>query len=272
MPDFITTLNARTVLHGVSESVPSYSKLPAKGNYASRCMQEDVLGHVFYDPQERAWKPFAIIPFEFNALNRDPQGFNNSAIGWHDLGVVIPAGTIVMDAVVDVVEAFAGGGASVLFKFESAAGAAGDVMASTAVGSLTLGLKAVVSDGTAGNMKKATANRMLKAQVTGGTLTAGVAFGFLRCVNSWLARSIESSSSSSSSSSSRSSASSASSASSNSSSSRSSVSISTSSSCSSKSSVTSSSCSSSKSSATSSSSSSSNSSSSRQTSSSSSSS
>jgi hypothetical protein len=202
MPDTIILTPGRTVLHGVDNSVRNFASLPVAANYAAKVMTEDLLGQYFWDGQSRLWKPWYVIPFEFAGIGR--------AIGDYSTGIIVPAGTIIMDAVFDVLETFTGAaGATLAFTLESA----GDIKGATGFATWAAGLLAAVPAGAVANMIKTTVPRTITANVATNNLTAGHVVGFLRCVNSWLVSAVESSSSSSSSSSSKSSTSSSSSSS-----------------------------------------------------------
>lgn len=104
---------------------------------------------------------------------------NGGAIGTIDLACEIPEGAIILDGVLDVQTAFtSGGSATVAIQTEAAA----DILAATAVASLTAGLADIVPDGTAANMVKTTAIRTVALVVATAALTAGKAVVHLRYV------------------------------------------------------------------------------------------
>lgn len=85
-------------------------------------------------------------------------------------GDALPAGAVVTSGVVDVqTSVTSGGSATVALAIEGAA----DVLVSTAIASLGVGLVDVVPDGAATNMLKTTTTRNLVASVAVADLTAG---------------------------------------------------------------------------------------------------
>lgn len=94
---------------------------------------------------------------------------HGGVVGDNALPFVLPAGAIVYAGMIDVITApTSGGSATVALKLEGA----GDILAATAIGSLT-GLVDVVPDGTAGNAVKTTVERQLQLTVATAALTAG---------------------------------------------------------------------------------------------------
>jgi len=198
----------KTVLHGVSQSVPENADLPAAANMAAECLTEDLLGKWIYDIEQEEWLPMEYIPFRWDFAT--DEGF----IGYHPLAAV-PENTIVFDGFYSVLDRLISDGSpTIQIQLE----AANDILADAAVGPAKAtgapGLHNIVPDGTAANAIKTTADRWIKLRVLTAALTGGVLVGFLRCFRGFAAETLSSSSPSSSSSSSASSASSASSSSS----------------------------------------------------------
>lgn len=198
-----------TVLHGVSQSVPTAADLPTKGNMASELLTEDLLGKWVYDLHEQEWKPMEYIPFKWSFED------NGGDPGWYDLGVTIPKNTIIWDGLFHVIDAVLPTNAQFLIKAESDVGETGDIQDTVAASSGgTAGLHDITPDGTAANAILMTSDKNIKFQITeAATITAGTIVGFLRCFRSFEAADWESSSSSSSSASSTSSVSTSSSSS-----------------------------------------------------------
>jgi len=214
----------RTVLHGVDQSAPTFAKLPEAANMAAQCFQEDNLSKWIYDGVGKEWLPVEYIAARWNFTN------DGGNVGFIDLNVQVPAGTIVLDGLYQVLDALVGAGASILLKLEAAAGAVGDIIDTEAIGTAgTLGLHDIDADGTVANAIVVTSDKYIKMEVTGAALTRGELVVFLRCLRGFLPTDVSSSSSSSESSSSQSSSSSSSQSSSSSSSQSSSSSSSTSS-------------------------------------------
>ena len=215
-----TPASARTDLHGMPTSVPNYSKLPSRKNYATKIVTENVFGDWMADIENDKWMPRFQIPFLYDF------DLHGGAVTDIDLGITVPKGTIIRGGIIHVVRApTSAGSATVAFKLQSA----GDIMAATAKASLTAGLlKDTVPVNTAATAILLTADRTLYATIGTAALTDGKIRGFLDCSNS-LIETTEASSSSSSCSNSSSSSSSSSNSSSPSSSSMSSNSSSSSS-------------------------------------------
>jgi hypothetical protein len=167
-------MTARTVLHGVDTSAPNFAKLPAVGNQGSECYTDDLRARLVYDDAAGKWLPQEYIPFVYDFA------VHGGAVGAIDLGISVPAGTIILDGIYDVVDALASGGAATIaLKVEGT----GDVLAAAAIGTAgTEGLHDVVPDGTAAKAIKATEDRKVTLTVAVAALTAGKLYGFLRCV------------------------------------------------------------------------------------------
>jgi len=202
----------KTVLHGIAQSVDVATELPDKGNMASECFDEELLGKHVYDLEQKTWLPMEYVPFRWSFS--EDGGF----IGFHSL-VEIPANTIIFDGLFDVLDPLTSGGAAkITLKLEAAAGDAGDILVETLISSAgTLGLHDIVPVGTIATSIKTTADRWVKLRVTDAAVTGGVLVGFLRCFRGFASEEVSSSSSSGSSSSSSSSQSSSQSSSSSSS-------------------------------------------------------
>ena len=183
-----------TVLHGVDQSGSS-AKRPVKGHDGHLFYETDTQALRVWDDTQLEWLPVDYIAFVYDAAV-DPK-----AIGTHPLaGAIVPAGTIILDGVVDVITAVNFTGAGTL-AIEVAA--ANDIVAATT--SWAAGRKAIVPDGTAANSIKATVDRQVRVVIATGAVTAGKIMGFLRTVRSLITVTEEESSSSSSTSSSNSS-------------------------------------------------------------------
>lgn len=172
-------MTARTVLNGIDTSASSHAKLPDRGNQGSEVYVDDLRAKRVYDHQARKWLPEEYVPFEYDFAT------HGGAIGNIDLGVEVPAGTILLDGIVDIVGAVTSdGAATIALKVEGA----GDVLAAATLDTNgTAGLHAVVPDGTASKAIKATAARKVTLTVAVAALTAGRLYGFLRCLRGFTA-------------------------------------------------------------------------------------
>jgi len=96
---------------------------------------------------------------------------DGGAVGDIELGTkILPDNAVIVGGFIDVVTApTSGGSATIALKVEST----GDILAATAISSLTEGLHDVVPDYTASNMVKTTAARALTMTVGTAALTAG---------------------------------------------------------------------------------------------------
>ncbi len=188
---------ARTVLHGIDQSVPTLDGLPGKGNYASKVMIEDTKTEWIYDFGRTRWIPLNILACHYKFAD------HGGNIGFIDISPVVPEGTIIVDGVLDVIQALTSeGAAEITLKAEAAAGATGDILAVVVIASAgTEGLHEIVPLGTAATMVKCTGNLPIKLRVTVAALTAGEFVLYLRCLPGLHTKAQESSSSSSSSSS-----------------------------------------------------------------------
>jgi hypothetical protein len=165
----------RTVLHGIDESAPSLSKFPARGNMGSRCYDEASRTQRVWDSTAKAWLPLEYVAFQYDfAVHGGVQGTIN-------LKTAVPAGTIILDGLLDVItQPTSDGSATVAISVEGA----NDVYAAGAISGLTPGLKDVVPDGTAGKAIKTTQARNVTLTIAVAALTAGKIRGFLRCLRS----------------------------------------------------------------------------------------
>lgn len=170
---------ALPVLHGIDECVPSYAKMPAKGNMASECFTEDLFTEHVYDSASKVWLPIDYIAARYDF---DDDG---GAVGDITLGVVVPAGTIILDGMLDIVDPITSDGAATLaLKVE----AAEDVLAESALAAVGAeALYDVVPVGTVATMIKATAARTITLAVGTAALTGGAFIVSLRCVRGFLA-------------------------------------------------------------------------------------
>jgi len=149
----------KTVLHGVSQSVPENADLPAAANMAAECLTEDLLGKWIYDIEQEEWLPMEYIPFRWDFAT--DEGF----IGYHPLAAV-PENTIVFDGFYSVLDRLISDGSpTIQIQLE----AANDILADAAVGPAKAtgapGLHNIVPDGTAANAIKTTADRWIKLRV-----------------------------------------------------------------------------------------------------------
>ncbi len=168
----------RTTLHGVDQIVPDAANLPDKGNMASECFTDDLLTKYVYDAASGVW-----LPIDYMAARWDFDS-DGGAIADIGLGVVVPAGTILLDGLIDVLDPLTSeGAAKIAVKVEGA----GDVLAAGLISSVgTLGLHDIVADGTATNMIKATVARTITLTPSVAALTAGALIVYLRCVRGFL--------------------------------------------------------------------------------------
>lgn len=214
-----------TVTHGIDDSGLSSAK-PSRAHNGHTFYATDTATLYVYDETQAEWLIVDTLNFVFDPSANAGQ----RTVGRHAItGARIPAGTIVVDGMLDVITAFASGGAAtVAIGFQ----AAGDIRAASAMSALNTGLKNIIQLGTAATATKATADRQVVVDVAAAALTAGKLKGFLRVLRSEVVVTEEESSTSSSSSSSNSSSSSCSNSSSLNSSSSCSSSVNSSSSCS----------------------------------------
>lgn len=171
-----------TTLHGVEQSGLS-TKRPAKGHNGHGFWETDTLGIRVWNDEEAVWQPFEYIAFEW-----DVTGGDDGAIGEHVLNVPVPAGTIVLDGVIDVITTFASAtdAATIAIHFN----AANDLVSAVAISTGTpwdAGLHAIVPLGAAANAKKASADRNVTITVGTEEVTAGKLRGMLRCLRSAIA-------------------------------------------------------------------------------------
>lgn len=187
----------RTTLHGVAESAPSYHDFPDKGNMASRIYAEDLRTAWLYDSADAQWWPDGYIAARWS------YAVDGGVVAFHELHVQVPAGTIVMDGVLQILDPLTSvGAAKITLKLEAAAGAAGDVLAEVLITTTgdTEGLFDIVPVGTAATMIRCTEDRWVKLRITDAALTAGSFVVYLRCFRGFTSTETSSSSSSSSSS------------------------------------------------------------------------
>jgi hypothetical protein len=176
------TQKPRTSLFGVDQSRPFYMSPPSRGNMASIVYSEDLNAFRVYDSDLAKWLPIEYIPFIYDfAVQGGATGTINLVDG-NGTPITVPANTIILDGVLDVVASLAGGaGASLAIQAE----AAGDILATTVYTSLAAGLRAIKPDGTVTNAVKTTVERTLQAVIATDPLTAGKLYGFLRCLRSF---------------------------------------------------------------------------------------
>lgn len=95
---------------------------------------------------------------------------NGGAVGDIVLSSQLPPGAVILTGFVDVLTApTSGGAATVALKVEGAA----DILAATAIGSLTLGRKSIIPNGAGVNAVKTTVARNITVTVATAALTAG---------------------------------------------------------------------------------------------------
>lgn len=166
----------RTVLHGIDESAPSYAKMPARGNMGAKCYDEELQSFLVWDSTAAAWLPVEYVPFVYDF---DVHGGEVEAI---ELDAVVPERCIVLDGVIDVVDALTSDGAAqVAIHVQTA----DDILAAAVLGTNgTEGLHDVVPVGTAATAIKMTADGNVTLTVTVAALTAGKLYGFLRVLRS----------------------------------------------------------------------------------------
>ncbi|WP_321376940.1 hypothetical protein [Trichococcus shcherbakoviae] len=169
-----TTYVPRFCVAGCDTSAPSNAKLPVHANHGSQCLTDDLLAKNVYDAAiNDKWLPEEYIPFCYDF------SVHGGAVGDIDLGVTVPANTIILDGILDVVKAVTvGTNGTIALKVE----AAGDVLAAVAAGTLTKGRHDIVPVGTAATSIKTTVARKITATIATAAVTAGRLYGFLRCV------------------------------------------------------------------------------------------
>ncbi|MCL4854432.1 MAG: hypothetical protein KJZ78_23985, partial [Bryobacteraceae bacterium] len=107
---------ARTVLHGIDQSVPSYARLPGKGHWAHEVLTEDLLNRFTYDGNAGLYRPVGQINFLYDFA------VEGGAAGDIVLPVKVPAHTIITHGLLDVlVQPTSGGLATVAIEIEAAA-------------------------------------------------------------------------------------------------------------------------------------------------------
>lgn len=168
----------RTVLHGVDQSAPSVPKLPAQANMAGLCYEEGGKSFHVWDSNAKAWLPLEVIPFVYDF---DVHGGAVEAI---ELDAIVPAGCIVLDGLIDVVDALTSdGSAQVAIHVKTA----NDILSAAVLGTNgTEGLHDIVPVGSAATSIKAAADSNVTLTVTVAALTAGKLYGFLRVLRSSL--------------------------------------------------------------------------------------
>jgi hypothetical protein len=155
---------------------------PDKAHYGSILHETDENGLRLWNDAAGVWEPIVYVPFTY-----DVTGGDSGTVAAHPItGAVVPAGCIVMDGIVDVIETFtsAADTATIALHFE----AAGDIVVAIAINDGSnpwdAGRQNIVPLGAAANAKKATAARTITATVAVQALTAGKLRGFLRCLRS----------------------------------------------------------------------------------------
>lgn len=97
---------SRTVLHGIDQSVPSCARLPVKGQWAHRVLNEDLQAPFYWDNNAKICIPDGIIKFKFDFAT------HGGAIGDISLGITVPANMIILDGILDIVTALTAGDAA----------------------------------------------------------------------------------------------------------------------------------------------------------------
>jgi hypothetical protein len=87
-----------TVLHGIDQSVPTAAKLPRTGNDAARVYVQDVRCFYAWDDVSDTYQIDGTVCFEFDVAE-DGGDMGDIVIG------ALPAGTIVLDGMLDVITA-----------------------------------------------------------------------------------------------------------------------------------------------------------------------
>lgn len=169
---------ALPVLHGIDQCVPSYAKMPDKGNMGSETLTEDLFTKHVYDADSGVW-----LPIDYIAARWDFDS-DGGAIGDIGLGVVVPAGTIILDGIINVLDPITSGGeVTIALHVEDPE----DVMAAEDLGTISgVGLYDVVPVGTAATMIKTSDARTITMTVAVAALTAGALVVSLRCVRGFL--------------------------------------------------------------------------------------
>jgi hypothetical protein len=168
-------LPKRTVLHGIDESVEDYASLPARAHHGAHCVTEDLHAMNVWDGNDEVWKPHGYASFRYNVHE------SGGEVGWHGTGVYLPAGTLVLDGILQITETFESAGAATLTIDVEALAA--DILSAAAVGTLTSGaLLDVVPVGTAATAILVTTKKEIRVRFLTDDMTAGEIVGFLRCV------------------------------------------------------------------------------------------
>lgn len=152
----------------------TYAELPDNADIGNFCYVTDNGQWMVFDGT--LWLPVGMLRFVYDPGGHVKATADSGAIGTVGLGVTLPAKALILDGILDITTGFVGAGASLALQAESA----GDLLATTAVASLTAGLKDVVPVGTAATAKVTTAQRTLSAVVSGAAFTDGTVQGFLR--------------------------------------------------------------------------------------------
>lgn len=183
----------RTVLHGVDQSVETHADLPDTGNHGARCVIEETGSIYIYDANDAKWKPDDEIIARWSFTD------DGGGVGWYSLGAILPAGTIVFDGVLRVLDPLQSSGAAKIgIKVESAVGATKDILADTVISSAGVeGVFDITPDGTAANAILLTSDKEVKLNITVANVTAGVFEVHLRCLRGGVSEEVSSSSSSS---------------------------------------------------------------------------
>lgn len=205
----------RTVLHGIDQSGLSTKRpgetvtpIAPKGNDGSTFYETDTLNKRVFDEGQEEWLPDGWLAAEI-----DITGGDSGAIGIHDIpGARLPAGTIIWDSCIDVLETFTSAGDTA--QMAISAQADNDIVSAVAINNGTpwdAGLRAGIPLGAIASAVKIVRDANLRYSISVQAITAGKLRILLHCIRSTQVVTEEESSSSSSSSSSPSSSSSSSS-------------------------------------------------------------
>lgn len=166
----------RTVLHGIDQSAPQFEKLPGRGNQASECYLDDLRSKHVFDQSARTWLPLEYIAFRYDVAE------HGGDVGAIELPVTVPADTIILDGIIDILDPFGSeGSATLALSIEAPA----DVLAATDLTDLDdAGLLDVYPNGSAARAIRVSEDAPVVATVGVAELTAGVLQGYLRCVRS----------------------------------------------------------------------------------------
>ena len=166
----------KTTLHGITQSVPSDTNLPDRGNQAAEIMLEDLLDKRIYDIENDLWLPSEYICARYDF---DVDG---GGMGTHTLNYVVPANTIILDGVLLTLDPMVGAGG-----IDIAIEGASDLLTTTVPTIASEGLYDLVPVGTAATMIKTSVDRSPIITFVGLPVTAGAFLLFMRTVRGFSA-------------------------------------------------------------------------------------